>query len=293
MSLLTIGQIIAPSFQQNQLAHAIVIETLDANKTHNQLIDATKLMLCAHPDYSQGVGCGGCKHCQLVQAGSHPDLTFVAGSSTSIGIDEIRLVSNKLTKKFQLADVQVVVIENAQSMTENAANALLKTLEEPSDNCFLILVSQGYVKLIPTILSRCQQIKQPVLTKLELQQKYPHLPDYLVGFADQNESFLESLQASQKLDLFTELYRDFISWLKIQVTSQQLIAQIVDDELSEFFVYLVERRTRQMLLKGHAKNAQQSQQSINEFIFARRNVKGHNKALALSAFVQNLEGTIR
>lgn len=293
MSLQTLGQLIATSYRDQKLAHALVIQTLDFAKTQHQLTEMTRFMLCSQPDYINGVGCGTCKHCQLVQAGSHPDLSTITDVNGSIGIDEIRLVSNKLTKKSQLAQVQIVVIENAQNMTENAANALLKTLEEPSNNCFLILVTAGYVKLMPTILSRCQQITQPLLSKASLKDAYPELPDYLIGFADQNESFLATLAVSERLEVFNDCYQKFILWLKRQCSSSDLMNTLKDDELIDFFIYLIERRTRQILLKGHAQAARTAQHCISEFIFARRQVKGHNKNLALNAFLQNLEGIVR
>lgn len=289
-----LADIISASLQQGKLPHALLIETLDLAKTQSELPDLVAMLLCEAPDYSASKGCGHCKQCQLLMAGNHPDFLSIEPTTNSIGIDEIRAVSNKFTTTAQLAQAQVVVIQNAELMTENAANALLKTLEEPNAKCYLVLVSVGYVKLMPTIISRCQQIRQPVLSKDALKQKYPNLPDYLVGFADQNESLLVKMAEPDELNEYVRVYQSFITWLKGQESSATLLSNIASkDELIEFWVYLVSRRIRQVLMKGYLQPAEQAQALIHEFNFTRRQVKGHNKALALTSLVHQLEGLIR
>lgn len=289
-----LADIISASLQQGKLPHALLVETLDLVKTQRELPDLVALLLCESPNFVDGKGCGHCKQCQLLSAGNHPDFMSIEPNSNSIGIDEIRAVSNKFTTTAQLAQSQVVVIENAQFMTENAANALLKTLEEPNAQCYLVLVSVGYVKLMPTIISRCQQIRQPVLSKASLKQKYPDLPDYLIGFADQNESLLQQMSEPDTLERYIDTYQKFIAWLKGQEDTSSLIKALSSsEELIEFWVYLVSRRVRQMLLKGYLNPAESAQKLINEFNFTRSRVKGHNKTLALTSLVHQLEGLIR
>lgn len=285
---------LSPSIRNGQLAHAILINTLDHNQTWSQLVDLVSLMLCNSADLVLGKACGLCKQCQLLNAGHHPDLSTIQTPNSSIGVDEIRMVSEKLTKTPQIAQSQIVVIDNAEKMTENAANALLKTLEEPTSNSFLILVNVGHVKLLPTIVSRCQQLNQPLLSKQELKEKYNHLPDYIIGFADQNESLLQRISNSEVMATYTSIYQCFVSWLKGQPLPADVITLLQgSDEHIDFFVYLLTRRIRQMLIKGYLTQAQEAQSVLTDYSFARRNVKGHNKALAMTASIQQLEGLIR
>jgi DNA polymerase-3 subunit delta' len=119
-------------------------------------------MLCQSPQ-GDGQACGQCGACQLLQAGSHPDMRMVAPEEEgkAIPVDEIRAVGDYLGLKAQYGGRQVVIIQPAEAMNRFAANSLLKTLEEPSPQVLLILVSHQPSQLLPTIRSRCQQILFP------------------------------------------------------------------------------------------------------------------------------------
>ncbi len=98
-----------------------------------------------------------------VPADHHPDLhwVFPADDKQSIGVDQIREVSRLLSLKGYSGPAKVVVIEPAEAMTAAAANALLKTLEEPTPDTYLLLVSDRPGRLPATIRSRCQQLGVP------------------------------------------------------------------------------------------------------------------------------------
>jgi DNA polymerase-3 subunit delta' len=112
----------------------------------------------------QNIPCQNCKSCNLHHQQTHPDLVSIELTSASIGVDQIRKVSRFFEKTAQLASNQVVVIEDAESKTESAANALLKNLEEPTDNSYIILLVNDEQRLLPTIISRCRhvQLKPPI-----------------------------------------------------------------------------------------------------------------------------------
>ncbi|MEG3766947.1 DNA polymerase III subunit delta' [Alteromonas sp. 14N.309.X.WAT.G.H12] len=100
--------------------------------------------------------CGHCQSCQLVKAGSHPDF-YRLTSEKQLGVDKIREGIGKLNGTAQLSHNKVLVIPHADTMTEAASNALLKTLEEPTKNTFIILITNKKTALLPTILSRCEK----------------------------------------------------------------------------------------------------------------------------------------
>ena len=93
-----------------------------------------------------------------VPADHHPDLhlVFPEPDKRTIGIDQVRELSEALAMKGFRGAAKIAVIEPAEAMTPAAANALLKTLEEPSARTFLLLVSHQPHRLLPTIRSRCQ-----------------------------------------------------------------------------------------------------------------------------------------
>lgn len=92
---------------------------------------------------------------------NHPDVKILGPTSLkhSIGIDEVRLVERFLIKKPLKSKENIVIIENANLLTLQAQNAILKTLEEPPKNSKIILETQNEKKLLPTILSRCKVTK--------------------------------------------------------------------------------------------------------------------------------------
>lgn len=106
--------------------------------------------------------CGHCHACQLMAKGHHPDLGRVSREGKSIGVDQIRTLCQRLGESPQLGRGKVVIIEQAQRMTEAAANALLKTLEEPAGNSLILLLASQSSRLLPTILSRCNKHLCPI-----------------------------------------------------------------------------------------------------------------------------------
>ena len=156
----------------NTLPHALVLSGVQGSGKHELALWLTKSLLCQQTgdlnSDSSELYCGKCKSCLLLKAQTHPDHLFVELIKANIGVDQIRTVSRFFEKTSQLAQAQVVIIENADKMTESAANALLKTLEEPTQNSFIILLVEDAQRLLPTIISRSYLIhlRPPVGKKL-------------------------------------------------------------------------------------------------------------------------------
>lgn len=118
--------------------------------------DIAKSILCL--DRKNQHACGKCQSCLWIDKNSHPDLLSVASEEKSnfIKVDQIRQLI-QFAQMTSETGRKVIVIHNVHEMNLNAANALLKTLEEPVNNCYLILVT-SYPKRLPiTITSRCQR----------------------------------------------------------------------------------------------------------------------------------------
>jgi DNA polymerase-3 subunit delta' len=120
--------------------------------------------LCESP--RDGNACGSCRTCKLLAAGTHPDRMLVTLEEnpkthkmrTEIVVDQIRDLSSRLAMASQLGGWQVVVIDPADAMNAAAQNALLKTLEEPTDASLIVLVADQPSRLSATIRSRCQRL---------------------------------------------------------------------------------------------------------------------------------------
>jgi DNA polymerase-3 subunit delta' len=102
--------------------------------------------------------CGKCRACHLVTTGNHPDLRWVEPEGGSLKIAQVRELTRQLTLSPLEGPWQIAVLDHFELATAGAANALLKTLEEPPPSVILVLLAQQAEALLPTIVSRCQVI---------------------------------------------------------------------------------------------------------------------------------------
>jgi DNA polymerase III subunit delta' len=116
------------------------------------------MVLCSKPGEAP---CGRCPACQRVAQEQHPDLSFVRPieASTQIRIEQVRELAAELALTSHQGGYKVGVLSPADTMNRFAANALLKTLEEPPQGTLLILVATQPSRLPATILSRCQRVR--------------------------------------------------------------------------------------------------------------------------------------
>jgi DNA polymerase-3 subunit delta' len=103
-------------------------------------------------------GCGACQSCHLVKITSHPDLEVIRTEGLSLKIDEVREIIARASWEPSSSKFRVVVIEDAERLTESAANALLKAIEEPGVRTIWLLCAPTVEDVLPTIRSRCRQI---------------------------------------------------------------------------------------------------------------------------------------
>ena len=145
--------------------------------------------------------CGKCQDCQWLST-EHPNLKVIDNESEESASKNISVESIRSIKKFvelsshSIGGKKIILINNAESLTINAANALLKILEEPPENSYLILTAQNISSLLPTIVSRCLMFKAPTPS------------------ADDARSFLKAEgyeNLSSQLPLFSNLPLDVIA----------------------------------------------------------------------------------
>jgi len=107
-----------------------------------------------------GDACGSCPSCLKIEQGNHPDIHLIDDSGTgSIKIEDIRQLQKDIGLRPYEALKKVFIIDNAHNLTAEAANALLKVLEEPPKDSLIILITSKTALLFKTIISRCQTIK--------------------------------------------------------------------------------------------------------------------------------------
>ncbi|HEV7776178.1 MAG TPA: DNA polymerase III subunit delta' [Luteibacter sp.] len=149
--------------QRGALPHALLLAGPAGLGKRDFLQLLVRGLLCQRPE--DGLPCTTCRSCLLFAAGSHPDYVALGlglrkdgVTRSEIVVDQIRDLSQRLSMSSQFGGWQVASIDPADVMNAAAANALLKTLEEPAPSTMLVLVADAPWRLPATIRSRCQRI---------------------------------------------------------------------------------------------------------------------------------------
>ncbi|AGH80764.1 DNA polymerase III subunit delta' [Psychromonas sp. CNPT3] len=141
------------TYQQGRLAHGLLFTGSVGLGKYKLASQLSVYLLCS--DKQANGACGHCHSCRLFSAGNHLDFYILKSENNkAIGIDEVRALINMLNERPHLGDNKVVLIKDSALLSKAAANALLKTLEEPQGNSYLILLADTHHQLMPTLLSR-------------------------------------------------------------------------------------------------------------------------------------------
>jgi DNA polymerase-3 subunit delta' len=115
-------------------------------------------------------GCGSCNDCITAKSGAHPDVEILRSEGLSIKIDEVRELLTRTAWAPSMGGWRVVVMEDADRLTESAANALLKAIEEPGLRTVWLLCAPTLHDILPTIRSRCRHIQLHTPSNHEVSQ---------------------------------------------------------------------------------------------------------------------------
>lgn len=154
------------SLAERRLGHALLLTGAARMGKLDVAQVLVRRLLCQTPG-GDGLACDRCRGCELARAGTHPDfrnVTFLPNDKgdklrSEIVVDQMRELGPWFALTPQMGGAQVALISPANALNINAANALLKTLEEPSSNRYLILVTDRPGRLPATIRSRCQRLE--------------------------------------------------------------------------------------------------------------------------------------
>jgi DNA polymerase III, gamma/tau subunits len=138
--------------KSQSISHAYILEG-DARINKIRLAnDFVKAILCEEKD---GDCCDICLSCNKINHGNHEDIIYLSSEGRSIRDDAVEELQGRIKKKPYVGDRNIVIIQDADTMTLRAQNRLLKTLEEPFSGTVIILLSENIENLTQTIISRC------------------------------------------------------------------------------------------------------------------------------------------
>lgn len=163
-----IKQLLHTTVATNNVLHSYLFIGPDGIGKSLFAMDFANMILCLSPDLDT-VPCGHCKSCLEFKNSNHPDFFLVKPEDgKSIKIEQIRFLQEKIAEKPIISSRKVYIIDNADCMTKEAQNCLLKTLEEPPEYATIILISSNENKLLHTIRSRTTKIVFQHLSNVEL-----------------------------------------------------------------------------------------------------------------------------
>ncbi len=167
-----------------KISHAYIFHGEEGMGKKSLALAFAKALQCMD---QRGNPCNSCKSCMQTDSGNHPDILWVSHEKASIGVDDIRTqVNADIHVMPYQSPYKIYIIDSADKMTENAQNALLKTIEEPPEYAIVLLLACNIQSLLPTILSRCVTLDlKPIDRKLikEYLMSKHQIPDYLAEIA--------------------------------------------------------------------------------------------------------------
>ena len=237
-------------FQQGTLAHAIILQGMEGTGKDALGHWLIALLICQRPltsmsDSSNELGisnaCGQCKTCLLHQGNNYPDHLSLSSENKTLGVDDIRRGNEFLEKTAHIGQVKTILVAKAQTMTVAAANALLKTLEEPSAFSYIVLLTNDIEGLLPTIISRCAiytirpLVGEALIAQLNASNSgHKPLPNSSNGHL-QRHAFINLTQLPELTDAtickdFENFNSCYFDYLSTGTNEGLLLGQLVDNE---------------------------------------------------------------
>ena len=147
------GELDSTGEANNQMVHAWLFTGPPGSGRSTAAIAFAQALVCGNN------GCGRCNACRSAANGGHPDVEIIRTEGLSIKIDEVRELLTRVSWAPSMGGWRVVVMEDADRLTEPAANALLKAIEEPGNRTVWLLCAPTLHDLLPTIRSRCRHLQ--------------------------------------------------------------------------------------------------------------------------------------
>lgn len=191
-------------------------------------LTAVQFTKALHCESATADACDSCASCGKIDAGNHPDVLTISAASSSIGIEHIRTLQHHLSYRPYEQQRITVIVDGCELLTAPAANALLKTLEEPPDCALLILLTGKRAALPLTLTSRCQLVPFQPLPPTHMQAIFAQQG------LDEAEASLAATLSEGRLDAFA--HGDFAHALAIRNQAHALLSDLVQSQAVTSFL---------------------------------------------------------
>ena len=253
--------------------HGILLQGLPGTGLREFSIELSRILLCEKPDYDAATWCDNCQNCRLFGAGTHPDFHLLSSEREStqsriqlikaysnryqdakerdkkarpgrvIPVDQVRALTGHFSTHSHISSRRVALIIPADRLNINAANALLKLLEEPPAGTVFILATAQPSRLPATVISRCISVKLSTPSRQDsIDWLLQWLPDseceQALWLADGAPVTAKALYESGELETRTRVLQGFHQIITGRLTPLQLTQQVMKLEFEDFLVWI-------------------------------------------------------
>ncbi|KHE68041.1 DNA polymerase III subunit delta' [Halobacillus sp. BBL2006] len=180
------GQMLMNSFKKDRISHAYLFQGNRGTGKKEMSLLFAKSIFCKNRDGAEP--CQECRDCKRIDSGNHPDLHWIEPDGQSIKKEQILHLQKEFTYTGMESNRKVYIIVDADRMTVNASNRLLKFLEEPSQQTTAMLLTESGQTILDTIRSRCQLLAFQPLNSKRVEEKLIH-----EGVSESNAKILAAL----------------------------------------------------------------------------------------------------
>ena len=293
-------------YKQGRIPNAILFYGKEGIGKREIALELAQAILCLKNQYPP---CGSCPSCGLIKdffstpeeklrvfgessygkeiflylQGDHPDFICIMPEKTEIRVDQIRALRDFVYIRPAISNKKVVIIQNAETMNLYAQNALLKVLEEPPTDTFLILVCNNLRKVLPTIKSRCFLLEATPLTMDELAKRTGITDPILLELADGSLKLLNQIKEKE------DLVKTALNFLSGDILTVYNIANKLDNLSGEDQMLFLKVLTF-LIHKKYLKEKGDSYKLILDRLYSTMEYLGRGLNLALLMFYIYLEG---
>ncbi len=242
------------AISQNKTSHSYLFIGIQGIGKKMLAIEFAKMLLCIN-DIKP---CNKCKSCIEFDTNNNPDFSYIEPDGNSIKIEQIRDLQKKIQEKPIISERKIYIINDADLMTQEAQNCLLKTLEEPPEFATIILIGANETAFLPTIKSRCtilhfnkidnEDIKKYLLENYNINNISENMLEVFQGSIGKALKLKDKQEEYQKIELIVQQIKqndlvDLINKSEILYQSKEEI-----EELLEYLNIILLRKAKQEYL---------------------------------------------
>ncbi|EBF5272951.1 DNA polymerase III subunit delta' [Listeria monocytogenes] len=207
-------KIFSKSVRENRLSHGYLFEGTRGTGKKRTALWLAQSLFCLESTETE-LACGKCTNCTRIASHNHPDVHLLEPDGASIKIDQVRALKQELSKRGMESDQKVVIIYDAEKMTVQSANSLLKFIEEPEGGLLLLFLTTNPGQILPTIQSRLQPVTfksltfdslLASLTAAGISEQKARIYASITGSVEEAKAFEESEWFSEARNVVIKLY---------------------------------------------------------------------------------------